>query len=549
MKKAVVFIVIALVVVTGAGILSMRGFAGAKATEKPAEGTVGTVERGALKVTVVETGTVDAREAVEVKSRVTGRLAKLFVDEGDTVRKGQLIAIIDPQETRLRVEQDQAQLRGAQSSVDRASLEIEQRRVTAEAAYRQALARLAQLEMEARAQPALTNAAIRQAETSLESARQERERLTRSIHPTQRTNAQAAVDEAKANFDNADLELKRQSELAGKGFVAGRSLDTAKLTYNLAKVRLDTARDNLSKLEAQLRAEIAKQDEAIAQAQAELVRAQTNRMLIGTKRQEVASARAEVSRAKAALNEPAILAKQRDQGMATVAQLRSVLSDSERQLGETEIRAPYDGVVTVKGLNVGELATGLSTFSSGSTIVKIEDRSRMRVKLDMNEIDVARLSLGMTAKVEVDALPNAKFTGHVRKIAPASKAASQTGQATAAASADAVVRYQVEIVLDSTDAKLRSGMTAKCSMDVQKKDSTLLVATEFVGKEKDKAFVMLAPDPKDKTAKPKRQDVFIGSASGSKTEILSGVEEGTKLVRPPFNGPERKGAMQFGGDE
>lgn len=544
MKKAAIPIIIGLVVVCGVGGMSLSKM-GAAAQAKAKEGTdkTYTVKRDEIKVTVVETGKVDATQVVEVKSRVTGRLAQLLVEEGDFVKRGQLIAVVDPQETRLRVEQDEAQLRGAESAVARAGLEISQRATSARATYEQALSRVRELEMELTAQPTLTQVAIRQAETALASARQERSRLSESIHPTQLTNAQSAVREAKANLDNAELDNRRQAELSQKGFVSGRTADTAKLTLDLAKVRLETAQDNLAKLEAQFRAEISKQDEAIRQAEAELTRARANVIQNGLKRQAVVSARAEVEKARAALQDPEILGKQREQSMASVAQLRSVLSDSRRQLGETEIRSPIDGIVTKKGLNVGEMATGLSTFSSGSTIVKLEDRSAMRVKLEMNEIDVAKMSLGMIAKVEVDALPNAKFTGKVMKIAPASKDASQMGTTTTA-SADSVVRYEVEIVLDASNPKLRSGMTAKCSLDVEKKSNVPTIGSEYLGRENGQTFVMIAPATKE--GKPTRKTVTVGLTAGARVEILSGVSEGDKLVKPAFNGPERKGAMEFG---
>lgn len=544
MKKAAIPIVLALLVVCGVGGMSLsRMGAAAQAKAKEGTNTNTTVGRGDIKVTVVETGKVDATQVVELKSRVTGRLARLLVDEGDFVKKGQLIAIVDPQETRLRVEQDEAQLRGAESAVSRAGLEISQRTTSAQATYEQAQSRLRELELEMSAQPTLTQVAIRQAETALASARQERGRLVDSIHPTQLTNAQSAVREAEANMANAELDNRRQAELAQKGFVAGRTADSAKLTLDLARVRLETAKDNLAKLEAQFRAEVSKQEEAIRQAEAELTRAQANRIQNGLKRQAVISARSEVEKARAALQDPAILGKQRDQSMASVAQLRSVLSDSRRQLGETEIRSPIDGIVTKKGINVGEMATGLSTFSSGSTIVKLEDRSAMRVKLEMNEIDVAKMSLGMQAKVEVDALPTEKFTGKVKKIAPASKDASQMGT-TATPSADSVVRYEVEIVLDAATSKLRSGMTAKCSLDVEKKTNVLTIGSEYLGRENGATFVMLAPVGKD--GKPTRKPVVVGLTSGARVEIVSGIEAGAKLVKPTFNGPERKGAMEFG---
>ena len=545
MKKAAIPIAIALVVVCGAGFIALKG-ASAQSQALPPSGANATVTRGELKVTVVETGKVDAKQVVELKGRVTGRLAKLLVDESDLVKKGQLIAIVDPQETRLRVEQDEAQLRGAESGVGRSALEIGQRRESAKAAFEQAQIRVRQLEMEMKAQPTLTQAAVRQAETSLASARQERERMVRSLHPTQLTNAQSTVNEAEVNYANAEMEFKRQSDLAGKGFVSGRTADNMKLTLDLARVRRDTAKDNFAKLEAQFRAEVAKQDEMIHQAEAEMSRAMANRMQNGLKRQEYLSAVAEVEKARAALRDPEILEKQMQQGMASVSQLRSVLTDSRRQLGETEIRSPIDGVVTKKGMNVGEMATGLSTFSSGSTIVKIEDRSVMRGMLDMNEIDVTKMSLGMKARVEIDALPAEKFTGTIRKIAPASKDASQTGQA-AAASADSVVRYEVEIHLDGNSPRLRSGMTAKCSLDTLRKPNVLLLPSEYIGRENGATFVMVAPTKVGEKAK--RQSVVIGATAGSKVEIISGVAEGTKVERPPFKGPERKGAMQFGDGE
>lgn len=548
MRKVVVPIVVALVVVCGVGGVVLKNKAASMAVKPPSEGTTATVKRGTLDVMVVETGLVDAVQVVEVKGRVTGRLAKLFVDEGDIVKKGQLIAIIDPQETKLKVEQDAAQLRGAESAVQRSDIEIQQRRISAKAAYDQTVARLHQLELETTAQPTLTQAAIRTAETNLASAREERNRLVKSAHPTQRTNAESAVREAEANYENAQADYQRQSELANKGFVSGRTSDAAKLQIDLARVRLATAKETLLKLDAQLRSELAKQDEVIAQAEAALLQAKANSFQPAYKRQEVASARAAVDQARAALMDADVLAKTREQSRASVAQLRSVLTDSQRQLRETEIRSPIDGVVIKKGLNVGELATGLSSFSSGSTIVKLEDRTTMRVKLDMNEIDVAKLRVGMKATITVDALPEDKFTGVVRKIAPASKDASTTGQAaTTSSSSDAVVRYQVEIQIDRASADLRSGMTAKCSLNTLHHENVLILPLEFIGREGEKTFATFP------AAKPEgvgeQRDIKIGASSGSMVEIVSGLKENEVVARPKFNGPKRKGVMQMGGGD
>lgn len=545
MKKVLPFLGILVLVVCGVGALALRGFnssAGAKKVES--NGTV--VKRGDLTVKVVVTGAVEAIKAVEVKSRVTGRLKQLLVDEGDVVKEGQLIAIIDPKETKLRVDQDEAQLSGAKSAVDKAELEIIQRKMSAQAAFDQARSRVRQLEVELKAQPTLTNTAITQAQTALQTAREERMRLTDSSHPTQRTSAKSSLEEAQANFDTAQLDYQRQQDLEAKGFVSGKTLEGAKLQIDISRSRLNTAKENLAKLDSQLQAELRKANEQIRQSEAELLRAETNRIQDKTKLEEYRSAVAAANQSKAALQDAAIMEQGRQQSMATVRQLSSALSDSERQLGETEIRAPISGVVTKKSLQVGELATGLSTFSSGSTIVKIEDRTGMKVKLDVNEIDTAKLRLGMASKVEIDALPTELFSGKITKIAPASNES-----AAGAASTDNVVKYQIEIQLYGANPALRSGMSAKCSMNVINHKNVLLIPVEYVGRDGEQSFVSEEPPTKadgkvDPKAVSKKINIVRGAASGSEVEVVSGVSEGTKLVKPVYTGPERKGAMSFG---
>ncbi|MEZ0325947.1 MAG: efflux RND transporter periplasmic adaptor subunit [Fimbriimonas sp.] len=541
MRKTVLILVIALVGLCGVGgYVAKTAMAAKAAKDKPVDITA-TLTRSDLIVSVIESGTVDATRTVDVKSRVTGRLKELSVEEGDMVTAGQRIAVIDPKETVLKLEQDQAQLNGAVSAVSRQSLEIEQRRKTAMAAYNQAKTKLSQLELEMKTQPTLTNALIASAQTQLHSAEQDKVRLIQSVHPTQRTSAQATVDEAQANYNNSVVEYKRQSDLFERGYVSGRAAQSAKLATDVANVRLQSAKDNLAKLDAQLRAEAEKADQQILQARAELTRAKANAIQNQLKRQDYLSAVSEVERARAALSDPAIMEKQKEQSQSTVVQLRSVVSDSQRQLGETDIRAPISGVVTKKGMQVGELATGLSSFSSGSTIIKIEDRRVMRVKLDVNEIDVARMTVGMTANVDVDAIPDHTFKGIVRKIAPASKEAVQGGQQ------DAVVRYEVEIELTSPIPSLRSGMTAKCTIDVIKRENVLTLPVEFVTKEKGKYYVYVAPE--DKKGKPTKTLITVGAASGTKYEVLSGIKEGDTVQKPKFDGPERKGMMSMGPEE
>jgi len=549
MKKAILPLIVVLLVVCGIGGYAFRAMSSAKVAAMTAAASANqkTVSRGDLLVQVIETGTVDAVKSVEVKGLVTGRLQKLYVEEGDTVKQGQLIATIDPLETRLQLKQNEAQLRGAMSAAQKSTISIEESRLQVKAAYEQAKAKLAQMELALKVQPGLTNDAILQARMGLESSQEEKRRLLNSAHPTQLAAAKSTLEEAKANLANANSDYERQVELEKKGYVSGKVVENAQLALALARTRLDSAQVSFERLDSQFKSELAKIEEQIRQSQAALNTAKANSIQDEVKRHDYMVALADVERAKASLHDPEVLEKSHQQDLASVSQLQSVVGEAERQLRETNILAPITGIVTKKALQVGELATGLSQFSSGTTIVKIEDRTAMRIKLDINEIDVAKMTVGMPAQIDVDAIPNHPFTGTVNRIAPASKdSANATSGAATSSSTDSVVKYEVEILLKDATPALRSGMSAKCTMTVLNHPKVLILPLEYVGREGSKSFVEIPTlDPK-KVAE--RKYITVGASSGSNVEILSGITEGTKVQKPEYKGPQRKGAMQFGND-
>ena len=542
MKKAILFAAFALIVLCGIGGYLYTSMKAAQAAQSKKSNDYKVV-RGDLVVSVVDPGTIDAVNSVEVKSRVSGRLSKLLVDEGYRVSQGQVIALIDPQETEFQVAQNQAQLKGAQSGAARTAIEIKQRRITAQADLRQAESRVRRLELENQAQPTLTSVAIREATAEYNRNLSERENLIKITQPNTRTRAVTAQRDAKVNFENAQREYERRQSLLQQGFVSARDVETAKLNLDVARLKLDQANDELGRIESEFNLQAARADEAVRSSEASLQRARVNAIQNRTKREEYRQAIADLSKARAALDDVQALERSLDQNMATVSQLSSVLQDSQRQLRETSIRSPITGVVTKKLLKEGELATGLSGFSAGTPIVRIEDRTTLRVLLNVNEIDVAKMTEGMKATITVDALPNEKFTGSVKRIAPTS--ASATPGQTAS---DSVVKYEVEIRLDGTDVRLRSGMSAKCNLEVIRRDDTLVAPKDYVGKDdKGNYFVELAPAKKG--GKPTRRDIKVGAESGAQYEILSGVRAGDLLVRPAFTGPARKGMMMMGPDD
>lgn len=544
MKKVLIVLAICVIVICGLGSYMVRMQA-SRTAQASTSGENATVSRGDVIVKVVETGTIDAVKSVEVKSRTDGRLAKLLVDEGDHVTQGQLIALIDPKQTQLRVEQDQANLQGAESGAAKAKIELDQRRVTARRDYQQAQLKLAELRDQLKVQPTLTNAGIAQAKADLASAIQERDRLKASILPNERKSAETSKRQAEANYANAESQYNRQMGLRSKGYVSTKDVEDARMTLQVQEANLDEAKNSYDRIDQQIQLEQEKADESVRHAQAALDSALAGRIQDVNKRRDFELAVADVEKARVALRDVDAMEKSYEQSRAQVRQLGSVLGDSQRNLGETFIRSPLDGIVTKKEVQEGELVASLSSFSSGTGIVRIEDRRSLRVVLDVNEIDVAKMLEGMKATVEVDALPDQKFEGVIKRIAPAStnvQAATTSQTAT-----DTVVKYQVEVYLTSTNPHLRSGMSAKCTFEVEHKHNVLKVPLEYVGKDDKGKYVLLAP-AKGSKAEATRVAVKAGTSTGSEIEIISGVNEGQEIQKPKFAGPQRQGFMQAGGD-
>jgi HlyD family secretion protein len=162
----------------------------------------------------------------------------------------------------------------------------------------------------------------------------------------------------------------------------------------------------------------------------------------------------------------------------------------------------------------------------------------------VNEIDTAKLREGLKSNIDVEAIPGVTFKGTVHRIAPAS---NNTG-ASAQTATDSVVRYAVEVWLDGTDTRLRSGMSARCTVIVSRKENVLALPIDFVGKDEKGRYVMIAQGDAKKKLPAKRVTVKTGSETGTMVEIVEGVSLDQKVERPPFSGPARQGMMQMGSD-
>lgn len=540
-------IALGVLLMVGGVFWALRG-TGAKANN-PNE-RLYTVTRGTISVDVTESGATEPVRTVEIKSRVSGRLAALYVNEGDRVRKGQLLARIDPREVQQQVEQGSAQVESAQASAERARIALEIQAKEARLQVRQAELRVQQLERELRAQPTITQAAIRAAETAYRNAQENLRLLQQVKHPQERVDAENGVRDAEARLQEAQRNYDRVRALLDKGYVSRQQLDTAQTALTLAQSQLQSARQRQQQLAEQQRIELETAQANLESARAELERARANAVQDEIKRQAYEAALADLEAARNRLREIEMRQLELRQAQAAEKQATSQLRNWLIQLAETDVRSPIDGIVTRRYREVGELVmSGTTGFGEGTPIMQVADLSQMRVRLNLNELDVAKVRVGMPVEVKVDALPDRTFQGVVKRIAPAAQQASTSGSSLS--SALGVVKFAVEVyLLPNTSNKqsawtgeLRPGMTARCRILTATRKDVFLLPLEALGKEGDRYYVLkLDPRERDAQGKPKREKVFVqvGLRSTSHAEILSGLQEGDQVVKPPFGGPARR---------
>jgi HlyD family secretion protein len=145
------------------------------------------------------------------------------------------------------------------------------------------------------------------------------------------------------------------------------------------------------------------------------------------------------------------------------------IAQAKEALSYTTITSPMDGVVTRLNAEVGELVITGTMNNPGTVIMEIADLSQMLVVAQVDEADVGKMEVGQKATVHVDAFSDHEFTGVVDSIALAH---SMTWSNTK--------YYRTEILLENTEEKLYSGLTAHVDIETRKHVDILKVPTQAV---------------------------------------------------------------------
>jgi len=291
---------------------------------------------------------------VQVGTQVSGTIQQLLVDFNSPVKKGMLIARIDPATFEAKVNQAQADLENSRASV------LNQR------------------------------AAVAKARADL-------------------VNAKANVVRQDVALRDAKIKLDSRTRLFGEGGISQEERDSAQAAYDSAVAQLESAQANVNSSQAALE---------VTQAQ-------------------LAAAEAQVRQKQASLD---------------LAQV---------DLRNTLIRAPVDGVVVSRNVDVGQ--TVAASLQAPTLFLIAQDLTKMQVDTNVDEADIGRVGVEQEATFTVDSYPGQTFRGRIVQIRQAPQVIQN------------VVTYNTVVAVSNTDLKLKPGMTANVKLLVARRENALLV--------------------------------------------------------------------------
>jgi HlyD family secretion protein len=154
------------------------------------------------------------------------------------------------------------------------------------------------------------------------------------------------------------------------------------------------------------------------------------------------------------------------------------LSIARVRLEDATVRAPTNGTIIEKPVSEGMVITSAtSSASGGTTILKMADLSKVRMRAFVNETDIGNVKAAQVATVTVDAFPNRKFFGVVEQVEPEAVVQSS------------VTMFPVLVSLDNFDGALKPGMNGQVIMEVARHDNVLAVPSDAIRNARDAAVV------------------------------------------------------------
>ena len=441
-----------------------------------------TVREGPLLISVTESGTINAREQVVIKSEVEGQTQILFlVLEGERVKEGDLLVRLDS------------------SKLDDQLVDQQIRVQNAEASFIDARESLAVVKSQAESD-------VNAAKLAYQFAQEDLDKYVDGDFPMQMKDAQAQVTLAEASLASAEEDLRGQQRLFDKKFITPKEFDTAKRFLLGAQLKFELSNSNLELLKDFTYAR------AMTQLKSDLVEAE-----FALERAKL-KASADVVQAEA--NYKARESEYRRE--------QSKLDKVVRQIANTEIYAPTDGMVVYATTSRGRgpmssrepLEEG-QMVRERQEIIHLPTASSVMAKVPIHESNLSKVRPGLGVRITVDALPGRVFTGYIARIAQLPDAQSIF------MNPDLKV-YDSEIYIDGDGSDLRTGMSCQAEIMIEQFENATYVPVQAVVLVKGTPMVQVVNGNRIENRK-----VEVGKDNNRMIRIAANLKPGERVLLTP----------------
>jgi HlyD family secretion protein len=225
-----------------------------------------------------------------------------------------------------------------------------------------------------------------------------------------------------------------------------------------------------------------------------------------------------INRQKAARSQLGVAAAKVSQAHAAVAQARAGRERAQEELNNATIRSPIRGMVLSRDVEIGSPVSSILNLGANATLAMVlGDVSRVYVRGKVDEADVGMVHLDQPARIRVETFKDRPFEGRVTQIAPMG------------VERDNVVTFEVRVSIDNAAGVLKANMTANAEIVLEEHKGTLVIPESAVVYDAQRHTFADVPSARTKTGR-ERVPIKVGISNGTRTEVLSGVIQGQKVV-------------------
>ncbi len=362
-----------------------------------------------------------------ISAKIPATVQQVLVKDGDYVKAGQSLLILEDQDLSLKVQQAEAAMAATQAQLEAAKDTVSVTSQTNPTQVQQAQSNLATKASAVSAAQATINQALAKVETN-----------------------QAGVTQAQTAVNKTQIDFRRYEQLYREGAISAQQLDTARAAYENAQAELTAAKKTVTQTQAEVKN---------AQAQLQSARA------------GVAEAQGQVAEKLVFGQNVTVLKDQQQQAQAQLKQAKATLELARQQLKYTLMKAPISGYVGQLSAQVGE------KVQTGQPLLSVVSLQTEAIYVDANfkETALGKLQIGEKAEVEVDAYPGETFHATIAGISPATGSSfALIPPDNATGNFNKVVQWvPIRLVFDpSTDPqhKLRPGLSVKVTVNTSTSD-------------------------------------------------------------------------------